>query len=143
MMWSHNILVPCEDCGETFNDPEEYIRHLYYKHSPARPVAPPLPPPATPTQPPPLPPVAPPTLPPQGNTNYSTRPALLSQLPRLPPPVPVGGTGPLLPHPTMMTGPPPSPGSIMPNFTQPPPPAIMNPAMMMPPYMVQNPVFRR
>ena len=50
MMWSHNILVPCEDCGETFNDPEEYIKHIFRKHPPTRPSAPILAPPLPPSE---------------------------------------------------------------------------------------------
>ena len=213
MMWSHKILVPCEDCGETFDNPEEYIKHIIIYHSPpkgpsakrlpappqppAKPaptvatvapiphpvsqtwstiaashsqkgnhkdqremvtydediLAPPLPPPLSPTRAPPLPPTPSPTLgpaplPPQRNTTYNTGPELLSYLPQLPAPVGVAGPGVgpvLLPHPHMIAGLPPPPGSLMPNFSQPPPsPVIMNPALMMPPYMdmMQNPVFR-
>ena len=163
-MWSHKILVPCEDCGETFVNPEEYIKHIIIYHSPPRrplakqlpatpqpppqppplTVAPPLPPPLSPPVAPPLPPTPSPTLgtaplPPQRSTTYNTGPEVLSY-------VAGPGVGPvLLPHPNIITGLPPPPSSIMPNFSQPPPPpVIMNPAMMMPPNMdmMQNPVFK-
>ena len=120
MMWQHQILVPCEDCGETFDNPEEYIYHAVLQHSstPPSPYAPQTRSRAS-VPSPPLP----------------RLPAQRVPPPQLPPPVPTAG-------PQMF--PPPPPSSI-PDFSQPPPPTARgHPAMpMMPPYMIQNPLFRR
>ena len=67
MMMQHNILVPCEDCGETFNIPEEYITHIILKHYPTPPAPAPHPGASTPAPPLPrlpAPPTAPPAAPP-------------------------------------------------------------------------------
>ena len=87
MMMQHNILVPCEDCGETFNIPEEYITHIILKHYPTPPA--PAPHPGASTIAPPLPRLpAPPTAPPAApHPNMLTRPTAPPSIRQpLPPP---------------------------------------------------------